>query len=93
MTGKVINIVSAQQAGDCVIHLVFDDGTAQDVDFKPFLTHSSHPDIKSFLDPARFAGFRIEYGELVWGDYELCFPIEDLYKNRIDNHASIEKAA
>jgi hypothetical protein len=37
--------------------------------------------------------YRIEYGELVWGDYDLCFPIADLYQNRLLSEAALEKAA
>lgn len=79
-----INITAAQQIGDYVLRLSFDDNTAQTVDFKPFLTRSRHPDIRVFLEPARFAAFRIQYGELVWGDYDLSFPIIDLYRNQLD---------
>jgi hypothetical protein len=39
--------------------------------------------IRAYLDPKRFANFKIEYGDLVWDDYGLCFPISDLYENRI----------
>ncbi len=85
MTGPVINIVSAEQAGEFSVHLKFDDGTEQTVDFRPFLMHSIHPDIRAWLDPARFAAFRLEYGELIWGDYELCFPMIDLYRNQIEH--------
>lgn len=93
MTPSTINIVSAEQAGDFCIRLQFDDGTEQTVDFKPFLAHSIHPDIRAWLDPARFAAFRIEHGELVWGDYDLCFPVIDLYRNRIEHHAPLETVA
>ena len=68
MTSAIINIVTAEQVGDFRIRLRFDDGTEQTVDFKPFLTNTLHPDIRAWLDPARFATFRIEYGELVLGD-------------------------
>jgi hypothetical protein len=27
----------------------------------------------------------VEYGDLVWGDYELCFPVKDLYANQISH--------
>ena len=37
------------------------------------------------FDPVRFATFRIEYGELVWGDYDLCFPVIDLYLNQLEH--------
>jgi len=39
--------------------------------------------IRAYLDPKRFANIKIEYGDLVWDDYGLCFPISDLYENRI----------
>jgi hypothetical protein len=85
MNTPVVNIVSAEFLGDYRLRLQFDDGTVQTVDFKPFLSCSIHPDIRAYLEPARFRSYRIEYGELVWGDYELCFPIMDLY------HGSLER--
>lgn len=93
MTASIINIVSATQVGDYRLHLRFDDGTTQDVDFGPFLIRSQHPDIRAYLEPARFATFRVEHGELVWGDYDLCFPIMDLYKNRLEKGGMLESAA
>ena len=93
MTPATINIISATQTGNYRIRLSFDDQTTQEVDFRPFLTRSLHPDIQAYLDPHRFAAFRVEYGELVWGDYDLCFPIIDLYHNQIDHHGVLEDAA
>lgn len=93
MVSKIINITSAEQVGDYALRLVFDDGTAQTVDFKAFLSLSRHPDIRTYLEPAHFAAYRIEYGELVWGDYDLCFPIADLYQNRLLPDSALEKAA
>lgn len=93
MNPSIINIVAAEQAGDYRIRLTFDDGAAQVVDFKPFLQRSQHPDIRAYLEAERFAGFRIEHGELVWGDYELCFPQIDLYRNQLEKGVSLEAAA
>jgi Protein of unknown function (DUF2442) len=93
MTTKVIDILSATHLRDYEIRLVFNDGTSQTVDFKPFLESAQHPDIRVFLEPAKFADYRIEYGELVWGDYDLCFPIMDLYTNRIDKRSRQEADA
>ena len=93
MTPAIINIVAAEQVGDFSICLRFDDGIEQTIDFKPFLTHSLHPDIRAWLDPVRFATFRLDYGELVWGDYDLCFPVIDLYRNQIEHQASLEAVA
>lgn len=88
-----INITAVEQVADYALRLSFDDGVVQTVDFKPFLSLSRHPDIRAFLEPARFAAYRIEYGELVWGDYDLCFPIADLYHNHLLPDAALEKAA
>ncbi len=93
MISETVNIVSIMPSGDYRLHLHFDDGTDQDVDFRPFLMHSLHPDIRAFLDPVRFSTFRIEHGELVWGDYELCFPMSDLYQNCIETRSSFGMAA
>lgn len=93
MTARIVNIVSAETAGDLRLRLHFDDGIEQVVDFRPFLSHAVHPDIRAFLDPVRFATFRIEYGELVWGDYDLCFPVIDLYRNQLEKPAALEAAA
>ena len=93
MTPAIINIVTAEQVGDFRIRLRFDDGIEQTIDFKPFLTNALHPDIRAWLDPARFATFHIEYGELVWDDYDLCFPVIDLYRNQIEHLASLEAVA
>ena len=93
MTPATLNIVTAELVGDFRIRLHFDDGIEQTIDFKPFFTNALHPDIRAWLDPARFATFRLEYGELVWGDYVLCFPVIDLYRNQIEHHGSLESVA
>ena len=93
MTPTIINIVSAELVGDYQIRLAFDDGTKQAIDFKPFLSRSVHPDIRAFLNGERFAAFRVEHGDLVWGDYDLCFPIIDLYRNQLENPALLSIAA
>lgn len=93
MTPATINIIAAELVGDFRIRLHFDDGIEQIVDFTSFLTNALHPDIRAWLDPSRFAAFRLEYGELVWGDYDLCFPVIDLYRNQIEHHTSLESVA
>lgn len=93
MSTAAINILHAESAGDYRLRLSFDDGSEQIVDFFPFLSRSRHPDIRVWLDPIKFASFRIEYGELVWGDYALCFPVVDLYRNRIEYPTSLSEAA
>jgi uncharacterized protein DUF2442 len=81
--GVGIDVLRAEHAGAHRLRLAFDDGTERIVDFGPFLRNSSHPAIRAFLEPEKFASFRVEHGDLLWGDYELCFPIADLYESHI----------
>lgn len=93
MNAQVINVVSATLVGPYRLQLVFDDGIVKEVDFGPFLSRARHPEIRAFLDVARFGTFHIEHGELIWGDYELCFPVIDLYTNQIEKHACMQAVA
>ncbi len=93
MIPKIVNLVTVTSDGDYRLHLCFDDATEQLIDFYPFLARAVQPDIRAYLDPARFAAFRVEYGELVWGDYELCFPMADLYHNRVFHRPEFEEVA
>ena len=61
----------------------FGDGVQRIIDFEPFLRCSSNPLIRQYLDPEIFLTFRVENGDLFWGDYDLCFPVGDLYDNTI----------
>lgn len=79
----IINIKKANYLGGYSIELEFGDGKRQEVNFEPFLRKCLHPDIRSYLNLEKFTQFRLEYGDLVWGDYELCFPVKDLYENQI----------
>jgi hypothetical protein len=93
MNAKPINIVGVEKIGKYTLRLSFDDGTRQDIDFGPFLSKSRHPDIRAYLEEERFNTFRLEHGELVWGDYELCFPLIDLYRNSLYQPAALEAVA
>ena len=42
-----------------------------------------NPMTRKFLDINEFKKFKIEHGDLVWNDYEMCFPIIDLYEDNI----------
>jgi len=65
------------------IKLIFSDGTEQIVDFGPFLEKSQHPSIRKYLELNRFKSFKVVDGNLNWNDYDLIFPIADLYEGRI----------
>ena len=89
----VINIVSAKQVGSYMLELRFDDGMVKEVDFEPFLRRTRHPDIRAYLHPEKFQEFRIEHGDLIWGDWDLSFPVSDLHRGEIDNRAGAVAAA
>ena len=78
--------------GGYTIELEFNDGKSQNVNFEPFLQKSLHPEIRSYLNRDKFTQFRVEYGDLVLGDFELCFPVKDLYANQI-SHSSADLIA
>jgi Protein of unknown function (DUF2442) len=81
--GVNVDVTQAEHVGAHRLRLAFSDGTERVVDFEPFLRSSGHPEIRSFLEPKRFGSFRIEQGDLLWGDYEMCFPVADLYEGHI----------
>jgi Protein of unknown function (DUF2442) len=79
----VVEAVRVQHETGYKLKILFSDGATRKIDFEPFLKSSRNPMIRAFLDRKRFAGFTIKDGDLMWGDYELCFPIADIYENRI----------
>ena len=81
----IIYLIKANYLGGYSIELEFGDGKCQKVNFEPFLRKALHPEIRSYLNQDKFTQFRVEYGDLVWGDYELCFPVKDLYANQISH--------
>lgn len=84
------NITRADYIGGYRLRLRFDDGFENTVDLGSFLATSQHPDIRRFLDLDNFRQFHLENGNLMWGDFELCFPITDLRANRFQplSHAA-----
>ena len=79
-----LKIDSAQYLSDYAVRIQFNDGTEKLVDFKPFLTNSLHPSIGKYQEESYFSKFQIIDGNLNWNDYDLIFPIWDLYNGRIE---------
>lgn len=80
----VIEIHEAKYLGEYKIQLTFSDGKVQEIDFGPFLKKARNPMTNKFLDKNLFKQFHLDHGDLVWGDFEMCFPIWDLYEGRIE---------
>lgn len=80
---KQLKIDSAKYLSDYVIRIKFSGGNEQFVDFKAFLLKAIHPAIKKYLDESKFSNFSLTNGNLNWNDYDLIFPISDLYSGKI----------
>jgi hypothetical protein len=81
---KTIQISKVTLVKEFKLLIEFSDGKQQIINFEPFLAASLHPEIKKYLQPKNFKKFRVENGELMWGDFDLLFPIIDLYENKIE---------
>ena len=79
----VVYVESAEHAGEFRLRLTLSDAAEQVIDFEPFLRQSQNPLIQAYLDPTVFARFAVKDGDLIWDDYDLCFPIADLYEGRL----------
>jgi hypothetical protein len=81
--GTAIDIVRVERGPGYTLRLSFSNGGTREIDFESFLRRSHNPQIRVYLDPQKFANFRLEYGNLMWDDYALCFPLADLYEGNI----------
>ncbi len=79
----VISITSATYIEGYRIKFRFSDKTEKIIDFSDFLLNARNPMTRKYLDKEYFKAFSVEYGDLVWNDYELCFPIWDLHEGRL----------
>ena len=80
---KVIKITSARYQTPYKVLLLFDDGKQTLVDCELFLRASQHPSIQAYFDKRKFKSFTLEDGFLHWNDFDLVFPMADLYAGKI----------
>lgn len=79
----LIFIDDVEHMADYRLRVFFSDDSVREIDFAPFLRQSTHPEIRKYLDIKKFKGFHLLNGDLMWGDYELLFPIHKLYDGKI----------
>ncbi len=79
----VISINKAEYLGDFKISFTFSDGVERTIEFLPFLQEARNPMTKKYLDESLFKSYSLEYGDIIWNDYEMCFPIWDLHEGQI----------
>ncbi|HEV8543829.1 MAG TPA: DUF2442 domain-containing protein [Verrucomicrobiae bacterium] len=82
-TPRNIDVQDAKYVCGHKLRLRFNDGTEQQMDFGPFLKKAQHPSLKKYKRIDGFRRFRIEGGNIMWGDYDMIFPVADLYPGEI----------
>jgi hypothetical protein len=84
VSNPTIEVIQAVQIADYILELKFSDGKTNRVDFEKFLSNTCHPEIRKYLIQENFRTFEIKDGNVIWNDYDLIFPIEDLYSGKIN---------
>lgn len=82
-TTNYLEITEATHVSGYRIRLAFNDGTVRVLDFEPFLRKAGNPDLTQYRQLRKFKSFRLHYGDLMWGDYEMIFPIADLHAGKV----------
>lgn len=79
----VISIIKAEYKGEYSIKFSFSDGVEKTIDFSGFLNNARNAMTRKYLDKKLFEKFTLNYGDIIWSDYEMCFPIWDLHEGTI----------
>ena len=79
----VISITRADYINEYKIRFFFSDGVERIIDFGEVLSSAKNPMTKKYLDKNQFKNFTIEFGDIQWNDYEMCFPIWDIHEGNI----------
>lgn len=80
---QLIEVVKAEYIDEYRIALTFVDGTRRIVDFAGFLSRAQNSMAMQYRDVGKFKQFEIINGNLNWNDYEMIFPVAQLYAGTI----------
>lgn len=81
---RTLSIIKAEYIDGYRLNILFSDSTSQIIDFGPFLTNHPHPQHNKYRITSNFKRFKIESGNLVWGqDWDLIFPVEQLHEGYV----------
>ena len=81
---KTIRVEKAHYVDGYKTEIEFNDHIVKTVDFGNFLAKHSHPQYDKYKDTDLFKQFKIEAGNLVWGEnWDLIFPVMQLYRGTI----------
>ncbi len=79
----IVSIQKANYLGEYKINFQFSDGIEKTIDFGDFLKKARNPMTKKYQDKQIFQSYSIENGDIIWNDYEMCFPVWDLHEGKI----------
>lgn len=82
-TTQFLEVTEAKHVSGYKLRLVFNDGKRRVFDFEPFLRRAQNPDIMQYRQLRKFKNFHLHHGNVMWGDYEMIFPIADLRRGQI----------
>jgi hypothetical protein len=82
-TNCYLEITAARYLKNYQIEFEFNDETQTIIDFEQFLKQAKNPMLKKYLDLNQFKNFTVRDGDIDWNDYELCFPIADIYEGHL----------
>jgi len=78
-SNKSIAVSSAKYLFEYTLQITFNNGVIKNIDFTPFLNEISVPEYKKYLLIEEFKKFKIEGGNIVWGeDWDLIYSIDTL---------------
>ena len=81
---KPIKITNAVYISGYQIKFTFSDNKQIEIDFSNFLQNAVHSEIQKYLDIKLFKKFKIINGDIDWNDFDMCFPIYDIYTGQIN---------
>ena len=82
-TTEYLEVAEAKYVSGYKLRVVFSDGASRVVDFEKFLRRAQNPDLTQYRQLRKFKSFHLHYGNLMWGDYEMIFPLADLHSGEI----------
>jgi len=75
---KYIEINKAKYIEDYKILIEFNNSVSKILDFRELIEKTSFPNEKKYKDFALFQQFKVEMGDLIWNDYDMCFQAKNL---------------
>jgi len=77
-------ITNAKYISDYKIEITFFDNTIKNIDLKKFLFKSKNPFVKKYRNLELFKQFRIDDGDICWGDNEFDINPVSIYRGEFD---------